>query len=523
MTTFEKMHASVLLGKLVAVDRLILKGHLTRLIFGGAFLRFLNKQGVLLKDFEAYVRASTKRLDAKIVGLAERAGRPVEFLRGAHTAARGNSKEDRARAIAARDGVEEGLVCVLSTLETSMSFGVRGNWKTHKLEVARTKRMCKVYYLYFVHRIFGFMHVRIQSWFPFDIQVYVNGHEYIMRQLDKRGIKYRNHENALIAVDDLDVAQRLATRFASLDWCKHLDQLARLINPMLPVIEQAGFGSYYWSIDQLELSTDLLFKRRSALQKLMPDLFRAGIEDFGAEDALRFLGRKLSPALKQQVTADHKRRPEGCRVKYRVGRNSIKMYDKYSVLRIETTINQPKDFKARRAVETEQGLKWVWKPMNKGVSNMRRFVEVGAGSNDRYLEAQAAVQPARPTAEAVRQLDALTTPTTKAGRRVPRLHPIDPKTNALLAAVLHGEHAIHGFRNKHVNKLLYPDAPIDARHAKRRRARVSRAIATLRGHGLVNKVQGSTLYRITAKGLRLMPAAVRLRTREFAEHLRDDR
>src|SRR5262249_23498323 len=217
--------------------------------------------------------------------------------------------------------------------------------KTRRLEVTRRPSKCLSYYFYDVDRELGFMHVRLQSWFPFPIQVYVNGREYLYKQLNHRSVAYQRHDNAILSVEDLGLAQKLAEKFVRRNWVSTLDALARRVNPWLPKIKRSGFGGYYWVVDQCEVATDVMFKSRSALEAILPDLFEAGTLTFSGEDVLRFLGRKLHPALKAEVTSDHKRRPEGRRVKHRVGKNSIKMYDKHSVLRVETTINHPRDFK----------------------------------------------------------------------------------------------------------------------------------------------------------------------------------
>lgn len=88
-------------------------------------------------------------------------------------------------------------------------------------------------------------HIRLQSWFPFDISVSMNGHQALARRLDKVGVAYACHENAFCRVADWKRAQRMADRFAKRDWAKLLDALARKVNPLLPVIEAAGFGGYY--------------------------------------------------------------------------------------------------------------------------------------------------------------------------------------------------------------------------------------------------------------------------------------
>ena len=296
-----------------------------------------------------------------------------------------------------------------------------------------------------------------------------------------------------------------------------LDAIARRVNPYLWDVMRSGFGGYSWVVDQCEVSTDVVFKNRKALEEVLPELYEAALLHFSATDVLRFLGRKPHPSLKADVTSDQKGRAEGRRIKHRVGRNSIKMYDHINVLRIETTINQSRDFKSLRYRRTERGLVGEWKPMNKGISNLKRFFDVGAASNERYLDALGAVSATVPRSRAIQKLDDLCQPHTQGGRHVPRLQPIGPDDCAVFQAVLHGEHAISGFRNKDVAGLIYLKPPSSPEEKRRRSARVSRTIARLRGHALVAKVKDSNLYRITAKGAQLMATAVRVRLRDFPE------
>jgi hypothetical protein len=517
MTTFEKMHESRVAGKLVSVDRLIFKGHLTGLMPKGAFARFLAVNAVLLVVFKSYVSRVTGELKARAQAIAGRAGRPYEYLRGAHTAARGRSKEERARAVAERDGIVEGLVAVFAAVEPCRSFEVRGNRATGRLEIAGAARKCLFFYFYFMDRELGFMHVRLQSWFPFTLQVYVNGHEWLCRQLERRGVGFERSDNKILQVENLQVAQQLSSRFVERNWVRLLDALARRVNPYLLQVIRSGFGGYYWVVDQCEISTDILFKNRKALEEILPDLFEAAMLHFSADDVLRFLGRKLHPSLKAEVTSDRKCRSEGRRVKHRVGRNSIKMYDHANVLRIETTINQPRDFKRLELRQVDGKLARRWVPMKKAVSMLPRFFEVGSASNDRYLDGLGTVSSADPKHHAVEALDQLSRPHTVDGQHVPRLQPLGPDDCAVFLAVLHGEHAINGFRNRDIARLV-DDTPQPSPEQKARRsARVSRIIARLRGHGLVTKVKESHLYRITSKGLRLMSTAVRVRLRDFPE------
>ena len=62
------------------------------------------------------------------------------------------------------------------------------------------------------------MHVRLQSWFPLQIQVYVNGHEWLARKLKQNGIRYTKWDNAFLWIEDLAKAQKFSDRLCSLDW-----------------------------------------------------------------------------------------------------------------------------------------------------------------------------------------------------------------------------------------------------------------------------------------------------------------
>ncbi|MGH9072152.1 MAG: hypothetical protein ACRDX8_13550, partial [Acidimicrobiales bacterium] len=432
MSSFEVVHHQEITGKLTCLDRVILKGHMTRLYPDGAFKAFLSSQGVLLKDVGPYLVRQTAVVRDHVKAMAEEAGRPYIYLGQTHTKARGNSKEDTAKEIARRDGVEDGLICVLGAVEACMSFELNRNKENKVLEMRRRQRKCTHFYLYYLDHDLGLFHIRLQSWFPFEVQVWLNGHQALARRLDQAGIAYACHENAFCRIDDWARAQALADGLAKRDWAKLLDALAKKVNPLLAVIEAAGFGGYYWVADQVEVSTDVAFSSRPVLEELLPHLFAHASSALSAEDVLRFLGRKLHPALAAEVLTDARRRPEGWRVKHRMGRNSVKVYDKANVLRVETTINDASEFRALRVRDGRRD----WLPMRKGVADFPRHYQVGAGANTRYLEALA---HATNNGEGLRALDALCRPRTRQGRRVSRFNPLAMTDVMLFRALLAGE------------------------------------------------------------------------------------
>ena len=331
-------------------------------------------------------------------------------------------------------------------------------------------------------------------------------YEWLARQLDRAGVRYLRYDNSLQRIDNLDKASELCEQFAHRAWPRVLNAFARMVNPLLGRITRAGFGGYHWVVDQAEIATDVMFTSRPELAQVWPDICRHATLNLSSEDVLAFLGRKPHPNLAPEVCTDSKRRPQGWRVRHRVGRNWVKCYDKGSVLRVETTINKPSEFRAPRVFTDVKGRRELrWCPMRKGVADFWRNFQVGTAANRRYLDALAAA-PLK--GEGVAALDALCRPRTKNGRTYARFNPLTPADLALFRAVLAGQNTINGFRNGDLTRRLYRRPPRDSDEAHRRCERISRLIVKLRGHALVAKVPRARLYRVTPYGQRVLTAAI---------------
>ena len=120
MNHFLQRHASSVTGMLSGFDRIRFRGTI-RLLANesglGAVMSFL---GVLLKDFKAFAMGLSEELKAASLAMALSANRPVRYLASAHA-----RKEDVARQIAREDGIDKGLICVLTAVEPCWSFHVR--------------------------------------------------------------------------------------------------------------------------------------------------------------------------------------------------------------------------------------------------------------------------------------------------------------------------------------------------------------------------------------------------------------
>jgi hypothetical protein len=508
MERFLKRHEDRIEGIISGFDRILFRGSLRSISRSAGIELWIASQGILMKDFRSFAITLSERITDHAKAFAQSQDRPYQ-----HVFSPKASKEEIARAIIERDKVKRGLVCVLSCVEPCKTFRfARLSRKNKHFGLKYIDGQCLHLYFYFLDPEFGLMHVRLQTWLPFPIQVCLNGWEWLANRLDKARISYQKSDNCFLHIEDIPKAQRFMNELISRNWARYLNPLVKLANPWMNR-NRLNLQPYYWSIRESEYSTDVLFKSRADLNSIYPSLLDHAIRTFHCEDVLRFLQRRV--CFNGEVKSSFKLRIEGTRIKHWVQENSIKMYDKQgSVLRIEVTINNPRRWKVWRRA-THKGKRCMgWIPMRKGIVDIRRRAEISRTANERYLDALSVVgEPV-----CVHKLfDPVAKQTLRNGRPFRPLHPIAPNDSAVLEAISRGNFLLHGFRNKDLRQVLFPGSdsrPITKRQAQ---SRVSRILSLLRAHGLVFKITKTNRYRLTHRGLSLTSAAIKLRQTNVLE------
>jgi len=506
MDSFLQRHEKDVIGVLSGFDRLIFRGTLRSIAYSQGLDRFLGAAGVRYADFGACALGLTEELKSHAEALARRAGRPYLYVGNP-----GLSKRDLAKKIAEDDGITEGLICVLRCVEPCRSFSIRRS-DAGGFAFVSQERKCLHLYFYYLDREFGLMHVRLSTWLPFGIQVCLNGREYLAHRLAAEGIGFEQRDNCFARIDDVPAAQAMMRDLDRRAWQGVLAAFARRVNPL---VRRLGLHSYYWSVRQSEYATDVMYRSTDALQQVYPALVDHAISRFDCQDVLRFLGRKTSARFAGEVSTRLVKRSEGVRVKHWVEENSLKMYDKQGcVLRIETTINNPRRFKVVR-MTTRKGIRKMRRiPMRLGIMDLRRRVDVSRAANERYLEALAMVAVPAPVACL---LDSVSRAITKNGRRYRGLRPTSSEDATVFAAVLRGKFLLRGFTNRDLRQSLGLPAPRDPVRARRQSGRITRMLRLLRAHRLIAKVSGTHCYRVTPRGQRIMTAALAVRAADVAD------
>ncbi len=185
------------------------------------------------------------------------------------------------------------------------------------------------------------------------------------------------------------------------------------------------------------------------------------------------------------------------------------MYDKCSVLRIETTINDPREFKIYATVHHRDGTESrEWKPMGKSISNLYRYAEVAKACNQRFIDSMTDIVPAKSTLD---EIGTVCSGKKVDGKTVTGFNVWSPEVVLIMETICDGKYLINGFRNKDIRKTVFPGIKVPRKLS----SKTSRLLKKLRQHGLIKKNPRFRRYHVTSKGRRIMGALIELRHREY--------
>jgi hypothetical protein len=380
------------------------------------------------------------------------------------------------------------------------------------------------------------MHARIQTWFPFRVYICINGREWLARQMDHVGLRYIRRKNTFTWLEDVPHAQGLFDQQLQAHWPTLLDGVAETLNPIHAEIFRNFRCRYHWSVQESEWATDVMFRSRASLEAIYPQLIRYAVTTFGAVDVCASCVNESLPAARCLTPAASRYRPisrNASRVCASniglINGNSIKLYDKGSVLRAEATLQQPANFKVYRSLEGHPDGAKDWRPMRMGIADLHHRADVSQKANERYLETLAAVHDATPLRQLAEPLcrpapdlavasavhhaggNSMSQSRSTRPRRARALNPLAADDAALLTHVTRAEFLINGLRNRDLRSLLFRGEPATATEQRKRSAAVTRKLRLLRAHALIEKIPRTHRYIVTDHGRQAITALLAAR------------
>ena len=187
---------------------MIINGYLLNLCDYRHFLFYLIQNNIKLKDFDKFAEAQTKSLCDNIENYVKNNNCEINYLNSGKI-----DKDEFVRNIFDENPERKGLITALSTVEICNTMTVKANKETKQLEVTSRPTKCKHYYFYYNDEEFGFMYLKIQTWFPYNVQIYINGREYCSKLFDNNNIKYEMYNNSFSYIKDFNKAQDLLMEY----------------------------------------------------------------------------------------------------------------------------------------------------------------------------------------------------------------------------------------------------------------------------------------------------------------------
>jgi len=485
-------------GVLTGFDRIVFKGSILPLAHEKGAMSFLRWRGVLNKDYKGWIQTQSERLIEAI----DRYSRAQCGIGVTHLNSWREDKEGLARQRQQVLGIESGLLGAWSCLESGRSFRAQYCAHTGYPQLHRYTPACKHVYLYVDHADYGWMNIRIQTWFPYPIQICLNGREWLRRRLEREGIAFRRDGNKFLSLSDYKEAQRWLA--AQLD--RHWPSLLNAFLPLAFPTRRQTLGpylQYYWTLWQSEWATDLIMDSAADLDSTMTALLRHALMTGTSTRVLRYMGQAVTAAGRPHAASNHTVQSrvldfhEGVRLRHWVDQNSVKVYNEHNVLRIETTINNPGAFSVyRRAQGQKPSAKKARRPLRKGVADIPLRAQVAQEINTRFMDHLAELSDQTPVREL---LAPLTRSKTRHGRVARALDPTG-KDRELLEALGDPAYALNGLTNALLRERLRHTPWGAGRTDVQLSARLSRHLRLLRAHGLLRKMPHRRRYLLTRKG-----------------------
>ena len=504
MNMFVTKFKDIVKGIMTGFDRIVFKGSILPLMNAKGAMSFCQTHGIRNKDFKSWAMEQT----SQVVGYAERyahehCGCGIQPILSSKT-----RKEDIAHKRQQESGIDSGLIGVWSATESCWSYKAQYSTQAGHPLLRKDWMKCKHLYFYLDHEQYGFMNIRLQTWFPYHIQICLNGREWLRRSLEREGVNFVARGNKFLHIDDYALAQRLLDRQLDTRWEPMLGGFLADVFPARQAI-LGPYLSYYWTLWQSEWATDLIFPSPKDIAPIMDSLLRHAFMTGTGERVLRYLDRPMKKDGTPRADMNHEVISklldfnDGLRVRHWVDNNSVKCYNELNDLRVETTVNQPDMFHVHRHTQGQDSHEpKQLLPLRKGVADIVLRAQISQEVNDRFMDNLATAQCETPVSAL---LDAVVKPFKKEGRRVRALDPTG-KDRALLQAIRDPTFLISGISNKALREKLAEKTGYKNMNEKQLSAKMSRQLRLMRDHGLIRKMPRRNKYMITQKGRELTMA-----------------
>ena len=348
----------------------------------------------------------------------------------------------------------------------------------------KEQRRVSVFYVYIFDEQMGPGFIKICSYFPYPVKVWVNGHEWAKRQAMAAGLGFTALSNGFATCQDPAALQAICDRFGPGTvqvWFERW--MARIPLPLDDADRDAG---YWWelSMRQVETSRTLVFDGDVHARAFFEALLCENM-DLGRPENVELLfrrgqpkGRPAAPPARGGFKTAIDRYCHMVTINVFYKNSRVKQYLKDGVaLRTETVINAPGDLGCNRML-----------------ANLPELQAKARAINARLMETETAGQG---TVLVSPVIERITRPTvTGDGRKAPALRFGDLRVQALAGALGAMLFTVTGITNRSLRALM-----TGLLHRPYSMNQASYDLARLARNDLIRRVPGRNCYTLTRDGL----------------------
>jgi hypothetical protein len=495
MLTVKEILTNKITLDIECIDRVYLNGYVKHLQLPGGLITFIREQmgfpipsPMVLPPFTQAFRKAVEKY-AKEQGLSI-----ADF-------AKGEDKDEKARAHLAKFEKKQGVVLIGKAQEKAL--GYKGQRKDHGTKVwfdySRQSLNVTYYYFYILDEEFGLFFIKVCTYFPFDVKVCFNGHEWAKQQLRKEGIGFEAMNNGFLSCENPERLQIICHQLDAEKIQALFDRWVEQIPWPLSQGQRAAGYAHQLSIWQLEVSRTQVFEDPEQGWALVEALIRDNL-DLGRPDRVSLIfERKVTKTTPSEFHTRVLREGIQPIIRIRYKHSALKQYLKDGrALRTEMVFNNTYDFGIQR-----------------GLKNFAHLVEMGYHFNDRLLEQEQISQDCFLSLQEMRELGQSSL--MEDGQRASALRFADPRIMAVLEVL-----ACHAYIPKEIGNRSLRGAVAQRLEGVLDRyssAQMTYDLRRLRLKGLIERIGNSHRYRLTELGIKVVTFFTKLYHRLFAPGL----
>jgi hypothetical protein len=477
--------------ELASLDRFYLNGYVPHLQHGAGLVRFLSEHRGYPIASPALLGQITDQFVVAVRDFARHHNVPLFPFNHKE------SKDRLAHRLRAQRAVRDAVVFIGVAQEKAYAFSARRlPGKPVRFEFARNKSVIpNYYYFYLDDDQWGEAFLKVCSYAPWGLKLYLNGHEWLKRQLAKAHIGFEALDNGFLTCQDPQRLQQLADTLGPAQVQSFLAKWVDRLPLPLSAHDRAAGYDYKLSIWQLEVSLTQIMDRPVAGRQFFEEVIRDNL-DLGRPDRVQLIfPRKIIRTTPGSFRTRVLR--EGVHPSLHVSYKHFDLKQYYKEgrgLRTEGTFHDPGDF-----------------DVNKGIENLPYLKELGRQINERLLEVERVSQNCGLSADSIQRVVLPTL--NKDGQRAPGLKFGDPRVMALMLVLCQFGSVIDGIRNRQLRQQVAALLGLELQHYSPGQA--SYDLRRLVRKGLLCRALKSQRYYLTPYGWKLARLYARLEARIF--------